>query len=155
MFRKKTKPFNDCSINWEGVGYSSVGNFAKMHRAHKDKIGKWPHIYHTNNNKLQMSARALEMIYTLTNWPPKARALPVSLKDSGKSRADLWQFAANVALEKLLLDGTNGMAPERPLPFRTGRSDCVADPAAKMSPYPFEASKQERYYNYKRAQKYV
>ena len=35
-----------------------------------------------------------------SNWPPGSRVLDVSLKNSGKSRADLWAFAANVALEK-------------------------------------------------------
>lgn len=33
------------------------------------------------------------------SWPSSAPALPHSLQDSGKSRADLWQYAANVALE--------------------------------------------------------
>ena len=48
----------------------------------------------------------LEKIYTDKDWPnyenAKAPSLEVSLKDSGKSRADLWQFAANVALEKTI-----------------------------------------------------
>jgi hypothetical protein len=42
-----------------------------------------------------MAARSLEFIYTLTDWPPESKKLAVSLRDSGKSRADLWQFAGN------------------------------------------------------------
>ena len=30
----------------------------------------FPKVQHTNNNKLQMSARALELIYTVHDWPP-------------------------------------------------------------------------------------
>ena len=48
----------------------------------------------------------LEKIYTDKDWPnykhAKAPVLDVSLKDSGKSRADLWQFAASVALESTI-----------------------------------------------------
>ena len=43
------------------------------------------------------------MIYTRTDWPPGgARFLSKSLKDSGKSRADLWQFAGNIGLERAI-----------------------------------------------------
>ena len=55
----------------------------------------------TNNNKLQLSARSLELIYTLTDWPPESLKLPVSLKESGKSRADLWQFAGKLSSNQL------------------------------------------------------
>ena len=56
----------------------------------------------TTNNKLQLTARSLELIYTVTDWPPGAPVLSVSLKESGKSRADLWQFAGNVGLENAI-----------------------------------------------------
>jgi len=41
-------------------------------------------------------------LYTSNEWPATPRNLTVSLKESGKSRADFWQFAVNVALEKLI-----------------------------------------------------
>ena len=41
----------------------------------------------------------MELIYTDPAWPSNVPALAVSLRDSGKSRADLWQYAANIALE--------------------------------------------------------
>ena len=67
----------------------------------------------TDNNDLEGSAIALEevrfqtiadhyicKIYTNTTWPPGAPFLTKSLKSNGKSRADLWAFAALVALER-------------------------------------------------------
>ena len=55
-----------------------------------------------DNNGLQTVAAALELIYTDKSWPSNVQALEVSLKDSGKSRADLWQFAASVAMESTI-----------------------------------------------------
>ena len=60
----------------------------------------------TDNNGLLRITSYLEKIYTDKDWPnyehAKAPSLEMSLKESGKSRADLWQFAANVALEKTI-----------------------------------------------------
>ena len=60
----------------------------------------------TDNNGLLRITHYLEKIYTDKNWPnyehAKAPVLDVSLKDSGKSRADLWQFAASVAMESTI-----------------------------------------------------
>ena len=69
-----------------------------------------------DNNGLQTVAAALELIYTDPAWPRTAPALNTSLRcsveagchsvvllqscrESGVSRADLWQFAGTVALE--------------------------------------------------------
>ena len=62
----------------------------------------------TSNNKLELTARSLELIFTVPNWPPGAMVLPVSLKESGKSRADLWQFAGNVGLERAIIQTNAG-----------------------------------------------
>ena len=56
------------------------------------------------NNKIlrlfiKTTAAALELIYTDPAWPSNVPSLNVSLRESGKSRADLWQYAANIALE--------------------------------------------------------
>ena len=54
------------------------------------------------NNDLGVTAKYLELIYESdadNNWPPTSPVLERSLKNTGKSRADLWQFAGNVALE--------------------------------------------------------
>ena len=132
--------------------------------------GATPTQFHTTNNKLQVSARSLELIFTDKNWPPGATSLPESLKDSGKSRADLWQLAGNVGLELAIIESNKSgkqvgnhtaetnlcaeigkenckMTLDRPLPFRTGRIDCVPDPKLKWSPYDFEATRKERHSN--------
>ena len=35
----------------------------------------------------------LEKIYIMKDWPKGSPSLPLTLKESGKSRADLWAFA--------------------------------------------------------------
>ena len=45
---------------------------------------------------------ALELIYTTVDWPLKEASLAGSLKQLGKSRADLLQLAGLVALERAL-----------------------------------------------------
>ena len=59
----------------------------------------------TNNQILDSAAEHLELVYKTIDWPfttPVNPKLKVSLYQSGKSRADLWQFAGLVALEKTL-----------------------------------------------------
>lgn len=56
----------------------------------------------TDNKGLDMIAEKLELIYTTLDWPLVTPSLEVSLYQSGKSRADLWQFAGMVALELAL-----------------------------------------------------
>ena len=134
------------------------------------QYGKTPTSFHTTNNKLQMTVRSLELIYTTTDWPPGSNPLPKTLKESGKSRADLWQFAGNIGLERAInitnesgnqTDAHNSettlcaeigkdkclMTLDRNIPFRTGRKDCVPDPDLKWTPYEFEATKAERHSN--------
>ena len=81
---------------------------------------------------MQISVRSLELIFTETDWPATERQLEVSidqkgdwkveknstqiswqtamteyqvsLKESGKSRADLWQLAANTAINIAIAD---------------------------------------------------
>jgi len=102
----------------------------------------------TDNRGLDGAAIALELIYTTLDWPFQNPSLDVSLRQSGKSRADLWQFAGLVALE-LGLERANRACDldyharqqvtllesrekceiklTSPLKFQTGRSDCIAD----------------------------
>ena len=53
----------------------------------------------TNNNGLRHSVEVLEALYTLPDFPPNTPVLAASLRDSGKSRADLWALAGIVAVE--------------------------------------------------------
>ena len=61
-----------------------------------------PYYFLGDNNHLGVVVRYLEVIYTTLDYPKVAPALNVSLRDSGKSRADLWAFAAHVALERTI-----------------------------------------------------
>lgn len=51
------------------------------------------------NNGLGMPVKLLEEIYTNVSFPEDGPSLKVSLRDSGKSRADLWALAGMVAVE--------------------------------------------------------
>ena len=163
----------DGCLNWQGVGYRSPKAWGGGHmKKHPEWVDAWPKVTKTTNNKLQLSARSLELIYTLTDWPPGARSLDSSLRESGKSRADLWQFAGNIALEKAINSTSAGcqqeydpkgnperqlnaiegsdkceMRLERSIPFRSGRVDCIPDESLKWTPYAFEATKTEKHSN--------
>ena len=131
----------DGCLNWEGMVDL---NFDKS-----NPYGN-PTSLETNNNGLAHTAIVLERIYTDPGYPnpPYAPTLNVSLKASGKSRADLWAFAAIAALEytietnNMVCDGTyqdnpllqcNYMAGKpgcrvelpRAIKFQTGRKDCT------------------------------
>ena len=59
----------------------------------------------TDNSGLDHVVGHLEKIYTTIDWPfvkPINENLKISLYQSGKSRADLWQFAGLVALEQAI-----------------------------------------------------
>ena len=93
----------DGCINWAGVGHAFPrGTTIFAENKDPDLKEAMPRAAKTNNNKLELTARSLELIYTVADWPPGAPVLPVSLKESGKSRADLWQFAGNVGLENAI-----------------------------------------------------
>ena len=91
----------DGCLNWEGMDFMN-----EVPLGHLGSTGpEWPSYrampikYKTDNNKLSTTAMALEMIYTDPTWPPGPRKLTSSLRSTGKSRADLWQLAANTGLE--------------------------------------------------------
>ena len=146
----------DGCLNPEGMG-TNVRD--KYNITKKSQAG--PNMLLSNNNGLMPVADVLEEIYTNPNFPKGRKKLSVSLKESGKSRADLWAFAATLALEfgignnNNACDGTykNGKIgnlknaePDckiewsRPMKFKTGRKDCTPDPTAKR---PYFASREE------------
>ena len=161
----------DGCLNWAGMGYIAPRALSNIQKKHPEWVGAFTKSTHTTNNKLQLTARSLELIYTVPNWPPGAKTLPVSLKESGKSRADLWQFAGNIGLERAInitsencdlndslknpeyhLSGIEGKENcktklNRYIPFRSGRVDCISDESAKWTPYGFEATKKEKHSN--------
>ena len=89
----------DGCLNWAGMGYIAPRALSNIQKKHPEWVGAFTKSTHTTNNKLQLSARSLELIYTVQTWPPGARTLPVSLKESGKSRADLWALATIASVE--------------------------------------------------------
>ena len=60
-----------------------------------------PDVTLTNNNGLWQTADILEEIYTNKDFPNinGIPSLSISMKESGKSRADLWAFAALMAAQ--------------------------------------------------------
>lgn len=82
----------DGCLNWEGMEVRFIGK--EGGKEYHQNVGK------TNNNGLRFTVEVLEGIYTDAKFPKDvAPSLPMSLKSSGKSRADLWAFAGIVAME--------------------------------------------------------
>ena len=147
----------DGCLNWEGMG-SRVA--FKPYEFVYENVGK------TNNNGLNFTVELLEHIYTDATFPKNmAPNLTMSLKQSGKSRADLWAFAAIAAVEysietnEMVCDGTYNDNPgvqcnqqkgqdnckakiSRPIQFKTGRKDCT-----EFGDKPFKATKHESHPN--------
>ena len=86
----------DGCLSWHGMGVEMPNPNNKNH------LYKFPPLNETDNNGLDKIAEKLELIYTTIDWPFQTPSLETSLFQSGKSRADLWQFAGLVALERTL-----------------------------------------------------
>ena len=79
----------DGCLNWDGVGV--------LYDKFKQRL--YPDRVATDNNGLTNAVEVLEAIYTDPAFPNRAPVLEQSLKESGKSRADLWSLAGIVAVE--------------------------------------------------------
>ena len=101
--------FHDCIKDTETGGCNGCLNFRNMGVEGRGKncvrdqtCAQDSHEKVTDNNNLLWVARVLEILYTEAN-PPFTRfkkfQLRTSLRDSGKSRADLWAYAGLVAME--------------------------------------------------------
>ena len=143
----------DGCLRWKGVGDPVPNIFDKSDNYKFDPVKK------TDNNGLKYVVKLLEKIYTTVDWPFRKASLTGSLQQLGKSRADLWQFAGLVALEKALeranracdldkwsrqqitlLEGREAceFKLRAPLKFWYGRADCVTTKTKK-----YKASKKE------------
>merc|ERR1712198_793611 len=144
----------DGCLNWKGVG-------TRFEDAPNKNL--YADVGDTDNNGLRHTVEVLEAIYTVPGFPSRSPVLTKSLKDSGKSRADLWALAGIVAVEYGI--ETNNMKCDDPssvsgchhlqgqsdcrvnmtrtIPFRTGRADCVVTDEAR----PYIASKHEAHPN--------
>lgn len=144
----------DGCLNWSGVGARTPSPFRT------EDFYAYSPVNNTDNNGLQHTVEQLELIYTTVDWPFQEASLTGSLQQLGKSRADLWQFAGLVALERALeranracdldkwarqqvtlLEGREAceFKLRAPLKFWSGRADC--EPAEGGPGY--KASKEE------------
>ena len=127
----------------------------------------------TDNNGMGDAVATLEKVYLKKEYPEGTRETTKSLKNLGISRADLWQFAANVALEgtiersdtscrhdyyyrqqvPLLEDEGKGFAYgvwkckiklNKPIKMQFGRSDCIATGGLEE---PYMTDKEENHSN--------
>ena len=117
----------------------------------------------TDNNGLTSIVETLEKVYTMVDWPWQEAGLSASLQQLGKSRADMWQLAGLIALERsleranracdldfharqqvTLLEGREACEIKltKPLKFMTGRSDCQPDTTDPLQ-RTYVASKEE------------
>jgi len=88
----------DGCLNWHGVGhrFPGLGNQEALKYKFLEDMDD---LKETNNNGLEHTVAVLEELYTNKNFPNGAMKLTKSLKESGKSRADLWAYAGKVAVE--------------------------------------------------------
>ena len=91
----------DGCLNWTGMDWLNELPLCNMAFSYPwwPSYRSEPVQYSTDNNKLSTTVMALQWLYMDPSWPPGARNLSASLWSTGKSRADLWQLAANTALE--------------------------------------------------------
>eukprot|EP00091_Calanus_sinicus_P020080 TRINITY_DN5303_c0_g1_i1.p1 TRINITY_DN5303_c0_g1~~TRINITY_DN5303_c0_g1_i1.p1 ORF type:complete len:335 (-),score=64.61 TRINITY_DN5303_c0_g1_i1:1386-2264(-) len=132
----------DGCIDWKGMNHAGPSANNKA-----DYYGTEP-IDKTDNNGMDQITEKLELIYTTIDWPFQNASLEMSLQQSGKSRADLWDLAGLVALERTLERANRAcdldyharqqvtllenrdkceIKLKKPLKFLTGRSDCLSE----------------------------
>ena len=116
LYEDETGGCDGC-LNWEGVD-------ERLYDAKYVKNNT--NIDSGNNNGLGNLVRELEDIYNIADYPRYAPKLKESLKDSGKSRADLWSYAAIVAVEWGI--EANNLACEDWNDSRVPNSHCVHEP---------------------------
>ena len=159
----------DGCINWHGMDTDPPSPFPGVEERYCQH--QFPKQDKTDNNGLDRLVEYLEKIYTEPKWPPNTLSLEKSLKASGKSRADLWQFAASVALERTIERSNHGCRYDyfqrqqvpllenkgkgfaygvwkckiklnKPIKFQFGRADCVTN-----LDKPYKAEKEEVHSN--------
>ena len=130
----------DGCLNWKGVGVRNVPDWESKSA---------PNVGVTDNNGLKRIVEELEKIYNATNYPWNSPVLGESLRESGKSRADLWAYASmvgveygiemnniacrnrtdNKVLQRTCVHNPNTeecfVRPPRPFRFQSGRADCT------------------------------
>jgi len=133
----------DGCLNWKGM---------EIRHPHSESVHERNLTITGANNGLGKAVQDLEKIYTDPTYPSEAPHLKQSLRDSGKSRADLWAFSAITSVEfgvednNLLCWEDSGFSRHsatcphhqfksnctvdlnaRPFKFFTGRRDCIVE----------------------------
>ena len=90
----------DGCLYWEGM--ETIFDDAPNKKQYDD-------VKFTNNNGLRPTVELLEAIYVAPDFPTNTPVLSQSLKESGKSRADLWALAGLVSVEWGCRDQQYGM----------------------------------------------
>ena len=168
--------FHDCLKDTETGGCNGCLNFRNMGTEGEGSESQGCHRSKTcpkdslerriDNNNLLWVARVLEILY-VDPTPPFSRSkkfrLKKSLRESGKSRADLWAYAGLVAIEISSYLHNNfcdpkgtGLCPGQfdensppchyrlpTLSFKTGRRDCMPNCVGVDSFYDFCSSANE------------
>jgi len=150
----------DGCLNWHGMEHRFGADGVDIAHTRAEE-----NVDEGNNNGLEGPVRVLEKLYTKKDWPGNSPSLEVSLRDSGKSRADLWAFAALMAVEFgkdttniACLEGDSSaripsgslclhnfgepscsVTMPRGFKFQTGRADCVERDAE----FGYKATKEE------------
>ena len=91
---------------------------------------RYPDVKETSNNGLEYAVEVLEELYKNKDFPNNAPSLSVSLRDSGKSRADLWAYATILAVEygvdtnNIQCDDATNADPDVQCHHQQGESGC-------------------------------
>jgi len=172
--------FHDCFKYKDGSGgcdgclrfYDMFHKYNDLASGDKRQMRRGDPVSGTNNG-LYLAADVLDLIYTKPDFPGNTHPLPESLEASGKSRADLWAFAALVATDYAMMENNHGCTQNEPcnhlynelgieceinvgrnLVFTTGRMDCAEESKATpesdgyVHTQPFELAKGHKYRNY-------
>jgi len=153
--------FHDCVLNVDGTGgcdgcmdWKNMNKIGPSANGPKEEQYTYEPVTETDNNGMDQITAKLELIYSTIDWPFQNSSLEISLQQSGKSRADLWQLGGLVALERTmeranracdldfharqqvtLLESREACEIKltKPLKFQTGRSDCISeDPEGRL-----------------------
>ena len=115
----------DGCLNWEGVDVNLAPVWGGKNETNVES---------SDNNGLGPIVRELELVYRETDYPTLAPKLGQSLFESGKSRADLWAYAAIVGVEYGI--ETNNLACDNIRDERVPQVSCIHDDgdACKVKP---------------------
>ena len=122
--------FHDCLRYEDGSGGCDGCLSWKNMGARPGPNSSYPHDDRTDNNDLSKTLFWLEQLYTKTDWPFTYSGPNYSetLKNTGKSRADLWAFASWVALERSVERANHACEHDhlnrQQIPLLEGRDKC-------------------------------